>query len=540
MRSPPSLLTIPTVLLLTIGNVSVFSQIFRSDSTLAQTRTNTAESFFQQGSRQYQIGQLKDAITSWQRARVLYQQAQNVPGEGTALTNLGTAYLMLERYQDAVGTLEAYLALAKLLNDRRGEAQALSNLGIAHEALGNYGKALECHRQAGRLMRATGDRQGLGQALVNLGNTFEAVGDDSNAQIAYEQSLLIAREVGDRPGESIALGNLGAIEANLGRYNQAIAAHQQSLIIARTIGNRSSQASALINLGSAYHSLSMGKTERNENRKKALGFYQQGLVAAQQSGDRKRQSEALSSLGLLYEDLGKYPQAIDYHQQSLQLARSLDRPDAIGTALNNLGHALLGAGKLAEAEAQLRAAVKLLDALRPGLSDTYKVSIFDTQIHTYNLLQQILIAANKPIAALEASEQGRARAFAELLAKNLRDRGRREEPRDKEQESASPIPTPNPRLPPLKAMDIGTIRKIAQQQQATLVEYAIVPDDDFKFRGNQRARESELFIWVVSPTGKVAFRRVDLKPLWQKGATLTEIVRVSRCLVPGDDCGAVA
>ncbi|MGA7932691.1 MAG: CHAT domain-containing protein, partial [Kovacikia sp.] len=35
-------------------------------------------------------------------------------------------------------------------------------------------------------------------------------------------------------------------------------------------------------------------------------------------------------------------------------------------------------------------------------------------------------------------------------------------------------------------------------------------------------------------------RRVDLKPLWQKGATLTEIVRVSRCLVPGDDCGAVA
>lgn len=58
------------------------------------------------------------------------------------------------------------------------------------------------------------------------------------------------------------------------------------------------------------------------------------------------------------------------------------------------------AGKLKEAELQLGAAVKLLDNLRPGLSDTYKVSIFDTQVYTYSLLQEILIAAKKPEAAL--------------------------------------------------------------------------------------------------------------------------------------------
>jgi CHAT domain-containing protein len=72
------------------------------------------------------------------------------------------------------------------------------------------------------------------------------------------------------------------------------------------------------------------------------------------------------------------------------------------------------------------------------------------------------------------------------------------------------------------------------------VEYAIVPDDDFKAQGKQRARESELFIWVIQPTGDVAFRRVDLKPLWQKALTLSDVVRVARCLTPGADCGASA
>ncbi|MEW6499301.1 MAG: CHAT domain-containing protein, partial [Cyanobacteriota bacterium] len=40
---------------------------------------------------------------------------------------------------------------------------------------------------------------------------------------------------------------------------------------------------------------------------------------------------------------------------------------------------------------------------------------------------------------------------------------------------------------------------------------------------------SELYIWVIKPTGEITFRRSDLKPLWQKeNLTLTEFVTISR------------
>jgi CHAT domain-containing protein/tetratricopeptide (TPR) repeat protein len=494
------------------------------------------QALLQQGNQQYQTGQIKAAIASWKQARELYHRANNSQGEAQSLFKLGGAYVALERYREAVSTLEAYLPLVRFLSNQLAEAEALANLGIAYEALGKYGRALESHRAAGRLMHSLNNTAGLGQVLLNLGNTFEAVGDYDNAQVAYEQSLKIVRQTGDRTGETIALNNLGAVYANLGNYDRAIATLESSLAIAKSNQNLASQASALINLGSTQHSLSIDRKGRSVHLQQAIQYYQQALRVAQQAGDRQRQGEALGCLGLAYEDLKQFARAIDYHRKSLAIAVASSNAEAQGRALNNLGHALFEAGQFAAAEIQLRQTIQLLDRLRPDLSDTYKVSIFDTQVHSYSLLQQILVAAQKYDAALEVAEQGRARAFAELLAQRIGEGGRegREDRQGGEgKEGGSGFPL-------LPSPSIGQIRQLAHQQNATLVEYAIAPDDDFKFRGKQQAREAALFIWVVQPAGKISFRQVDLKPLWQKGTTLAGVVRLARCLSPGENCGAIA
>lgn len=515
----------------------------------ADSPTRDAAGFLHQGNNHYQAGHLEAALESWQQALLLYRQAQNQEGEGITLANLGAALVHLGRYREALTYLEAGLAIARLRQDGQSEALVLGNLGIAYAAQGRYGEAIHVHRRAGRVWLSLGDRPRLGQVLLNLGNTFEAVGDYDNAIIAYQQSLKIAQQTRDRTSEGIALGNLGQVYANQGNYEAAIGIHQQSLEIARSTRNPSSEASALINLGATYHSLG--------RRDQALSHYQQALKAARSAGDRRREGEALGSLGLIYDDLGQYSQAIEYLQASLAIARTLGNVESQGFALNNLGHALFGAGKLEAAEAQLRAAITLLDSLRLGLSDTYQVSIFDKQVHAYSLLQQILIASNKIEAALEAAEQGRARAFAEMLARRTSAAGRRqpliprqleESGEQRQEKEGRDLPHPqtarsqSSEIKPseIKPIDIQTIKQIARQQNATLIEYAIVPDDDFKFRGKQRAREAELFIWVVQPGGKVEFRRVDLKPLWQKNATLKDVVQVARCLMPGENCGPVA
>jgi CHAT domain-containing protein len=183
------------------------------------------------------------------------------------------------------------------------------------------------------------------------------------------------------------------------------------------------------------------------------------------------------------EDLGDLEAALSRHRDSLAIARTLEDPRWLADALNNLAHAQLAAGQLTEAETALQESVELLTSLRQGLTDADKVNVFDTQIYTYNLLMQVQVAQGDYSAALETSEQGRARAFVELVAGDA---------------TALPPPT------------LAQIQRVARTLEATLVEYAIVPAEDFTVQGRQRGEAGQIFIWVVSPTGDVAFRQVDL------------------------------
>ncbi|WP_331001329.1 CHAT domain-containing protein [Nostoc sp. WHI] len=113
-----------------------------------------------------------------------------------------------------------------------------------------------------------------------------------------------------------------------------------------------------------------------------------------------------------------------------------------------------------------------------GLTDAEKVSIFEQQAFTYRFLQQSLVAQNKINSALEVSDRARGRAFIELLA-------------------SKQLEKPNPLLN-IKPLALQQIKNIAKVENATLVQYSII--------GNEA-----LYIWVIKPTGEIAFEQVDLK-----------------------------
>jgi len=129
------------------------------------------------------------------------------------------------------------------------------------------------------------------------------------------------------------------------------------------------------------------------------------------------------------------------------------------------------------------------------LTDSQKISFLESQTATYQYLQQTLIALNQPEQALEVAERGRTRAFIETLAARLGSA------------TAEDLVTAN--IPTLQQ-----IRQIAQTQEATLVEYSIVSDTD-------------LYIWVVQPTGEISFHAVDLESLETPLSDLVALTRTS-------------
>jgi CHAT domain-containing protein/peptide methionine sulfoxide reductase MsrA len=475
----------------------------------AQNQSNPrkaeADRLLPQGIEQFQSSQFEAALKSWEQALIIYREIKDRKGEGNALGNLGAAYRALGNYVKAIDYQEQSLALAREIKDRKGEGNALGNLGVAYSSLGNYVKAIDYQEQSLALAREIKDRKGEGNALGNLGVAYYSLGNYVKAIDYHQQHLAIAREIKDRLGESQSLGNLGNAYDSLGNYVKAIEYQEQSLAIAREIKDRNGEGAALGNLGIAYDSLG--------NYVKAIEYHQQHLAIAREIKDRLGEGQSLGSLGNAYSSLGNYVKAIEYQEQRLAIAREIKDPLGEGAALNNLGLALYESGKLAEAEKILRSGIERWESLREllGNNDSYKVSIFEQQSSTYRILQQVLIAQNKTSLALEISERGRSRAFVELLTSRL-------ESKTTGQTSELTVAKPT----------LSLLQQIAKQQNATFVEYSRI-GDDFKIKGKQETKESELYIWVIKPTGEVTFRKADLKPLWQKeNTTLAELVTTSR------------
>jgi CHAT domain-containing protein len=431
--------------------------------------------------------------------QALSQTSANRKAEADRLRQQGQEQYDTSQFALAFQSWRQALAIYQEIKDRQGEGEAWGNMGMAHLNMGNYAEAIKNQRQWLAIAKSIPDRQSQRQALSNLGLIYLQLSNYTKAIDYHEQVLAIARELKDRRSEGKTLGYLGTAYDGLGDYAKAIEYHQQDLAIAREFKDRRGEGKALSNLGLVYFHLG--------DYTKAIEHQQQDLAIAREFKDRQGEGRVLGNLGMAYLNLGNPTQAIEYQKQWLAIAQSINDRESEGQALNNLGIALFKSGNLTAAEITLTDALKVKESLLESLQNnySYKLSLFETQASTYRTLQQVLVAQNKTAAALEIAERGRARTFVELMGRRLIVGSELIAPRSFEQ-----------------------IKQTAKVHNSTLVQYSII-DDRFNVQGKTQSRESELFIWVIKPTGEVVFRKTDLKPLWQRqNTTLANLVTSSR------------
>lgn len=504
MRDRKFSLTALITLILTVSqSIGNLPPLFQVSQVLAQTsadRKVEADRLLQQGREQYQTNQSEAALKSWQQALIIYQKIRDYKSEVKVLNNIGLAHQQQAEYASAIDYLQRSLSIARAIKDQLGQAKAFGNLGTVFQDTGDYAQSIYYHQQNLAIAREIKERQSEGKALANLGLVYYFLGDATTAIKNYWEALAIFQKISDSQSQGASLNNLGLAYSAIGDYPKAIQNYQQALTIVREITNRQLEGKILGNLGSIY--LFLGKYSQ------AIDYQQKWLAIAREIDDNQSQENALGNLGFTYYTLKDYPKAIDYQQQSLAIARKINDRLGEGTSLLNLGLAFYKSGNLPIAQKSLYEAINIWEALRNTklkLQDTNKVSLFDTKINTYTLLQQVLIAQNKPDTALEISERGRARALVELIASRLSSNNSNE---------AKPPQSPT----------IADMKQIANIQNSTLVQYSIIRDT-----GKVEFKELELYIWVIKPTGEVTFRKADLKPLWQKeNTTLDNLVITSR------------
>ncbi len=160
--------------------------------------------------------------------------------------------------------------------------------------------------------------------------------------------------------------NFGASEAQKGNLQKAELYFREGLEIARQIGRREVISELLANLGDT--------AGTQGHYAEAEEYLQEGLAIARQIGHREVVSELLINLGWLTRKQGKDRRSTKlYYQESIDLARQINRPLIVAYALSEYGNLELEENHLDLAEKYFH---EMLDATPSGSQELLALGQF--------------------------------------------------------------------------------------------------------------------------------------------------------------------
>ena len=330
-------------------------------------------------------GWLREARDGLARAANMLAASDEPNGETElALTRVLAQQGLFSEYlgddAEASRLLNTSLALARSLGARREMAVALTYLGGSASLYGTS----ECEpcQQALVIFKELGERWGIAITLRGLAWVAMNRGDYPLARDQFQASIDAFRALGDAEGLAESLGGRGYTAWIMGEYAQAKGFHEEMLSVCRQIGDRRGTARAIADL--AIDSCGLRLFDD------ALWLWRESLAIYAEIGDRWGMADELGDLGEGCNMLGRYAEAAEYAQRSLDLQVKRSRGIA-DWEFRVRGVAALGLGDFQAAAENFRQALQInLGAWRPARA-----------LHVLASVAALLAAKGERVRALE-------------------------------------------------------------------------------------------------------------------------------------------
>ena len=396
----------------------------------------------------------KKAVELFNQALSIRRQLNDRPGLIVTLNNLAIAYQNMGDPRKSLEYLTEIRGLLKDMGDRAKEASFLNNICVIHENIGEYTKALEFCNQALSIRRELNDERGMATVLNSLGNTYGNTGQYQRALDLYTQSQELYAKFGNDGGQAVEFNNLGWLYASLGDYEKAIEFYNKALEIFRKQGNQFRQGNTLSNIAVNYADLGDFKKALEINlealklriaasnaegeavtysniascysnlgdKQKALEYYRRAIEIHRTRSPRQLAS-SLRNMGGVYRELGDTQKATECLNESLEITRRIGDQSGEAGTLSLLARVERDQGKLVDARSHSEAALASVESLRVNLKDRKLRTSFFASVRKYHEVYiDVLMQLHKEnpaggfdVAALEASENARARSLLESL-----------------------------------------------------------------------------------------------------------------------------
>lgn len=297
----------------------------------------------QKGRIHFSLGELNDALTSFQQAKNRKEDSGNEAMAARINNRVGVVLLRLKRHQQA---LEVFLESASYFEE-------------------------------------TGDAVNLAMSHNNMAGIFADMGDYSNAVRYNELALPVFQENNIQQYEIITLTNLAGQYLRLNDFNRSLEYNEQAEVIGEQLQDQYALGIVYNNFGQIY--FEQGEIETS------LEYYERSLAAKEAIGINSNVVPTYNNLGQAYTLLNQPEQAIEYLKEGLMIAQG----DELWHLTSNLSKAYSVAGEPDSAAYY----IDLTLAHRDSIFTIERQSVIDELRTEYESERQEL-----EIAQLEASQ----------------------------------------------------------------------------------------------------------------------------------------
>lgn len=302
-------------------------------------------------------GNAQASLEPLNRALSLSIQIGNDEQKATSLHDIGYAYEILNKPEEALSNYEQALTIRRRISDKRGVAKSLNKMARVEAQLGKNKAAGAHFEEALRVNREIGDKRGLGDVLLDLGNFSYDAGDRERSRKLYLESLQIQRDLGNEGMQSVCLNNIGSVYFSKGEYQDALTYFQQALQLREKAKVPQDIVESVHNV--AETSVRMGQYDQ------AVSQYMKALELRRSIDDPRGAAIESYSMGTLFDYQGRFGAAVASKEEALKSFRNLkDRTFWLAEILGGYAESLTLAGRGEESKPSLEEALSLSRELK--------------------------------------------------------------------------------------------------------------------------------------------------------------------------------
>jgi CHAT domain-containing protein len=347
------------------------------------------------------------------KAISIYENEKDIASEDLANNyySLGVSYTQLQKFDQAIVSLQKGLALIQTTAKSETQASFYSALGDCYEAQNSHQLAIKNYEQAITIIEPLfgKDADHYCQTITLIGDAYKNMGDWEGALLVYQEILTIYQKAPPTKLETVIplMLSISNTMRGLGMAAKAHEVDDQALLFVTTAFGKNSVQEAEI----YKHLGAVAYNHGEDDKSLAYNFKALTILNAANYSKDGYYAEILETLGMAYVALGDSDLALKYKWQAKELYQAVygENHSTVATMLGNLGLTYEATNQYEMALTYLNQSIALLSKDSESNRNDLGIAFID--------VGRIYLKMNDPNKAIENLEK--ARLIFDSYSKNL-------------------------------------------------------------------------------------------------------------------------